>query len=124
MLAVSFFFFRSWKELSGSERQQAASAFQERDASKSGSGSGSGSGRDEGEAAASGASPPSTERNPWERYGARYFKGAIKAKGAGAGGKDRTVHVQVEVRGGGKSLWRHLHVRRGSFVGDMPLLYS
>eukprot|EP00903_Cladosiphon_okamuranus_P019894 g18286.t1 len=81
----------SWKELSGTELQQAAVAFQERDAFKSGSSV-------QGEEAVSelsSASPPS--RDAWERFGARYFKGTVKTKKTSDGGPERTVHIQVEV---------------------------
>lgn len=81
----------SWKELSGTELQQAATAFQERDASKSGS---SVQG-EEAVAESSGASPPS--RDAWERFGARYFKGTLKTNKSSDGGQERAVQIQVEV---------------------------
>ncbi|CAM9549731.1 unnamed protein product [Laminaria digitata] len=76
---------RSWRELSGSEHQQAAKASQERDASTVGVVQGAMAMASEGQA----------YRNGWERYGARYFKGVLKVKEAG--GKDRNVELQVEV---------------------------
>lgn len=85
----------SWKELAGTELQQAATAFQESDASKSGSNAQAREQGQEAEAASSGASPPS--RDAWERFGARYFKGTLKTKKTSDGRKERTVHVQVEV---------------------------
>lgn len=81
----------SWKELSGAELHQAATAFQDADASKSGSAVED----DEAAAATSGAS--TTRRDPWERFGARYFKAALKMKNTNGGGKERTVNIQVEV---------------------------
>lgn len=85
------FSYPSWKEVSGTELQQAATAFQESDASKSGS---SVQG-EEAVAASSGTSTPC--RDPWERFGARYFKGTLKTKKSNDGGKERAVHIQVEV---------------------------
>lgn len=76
----------SWRELSGSELQQASKAFQERDTSTVGV-------VQEAVAVASGGG--AANRNGWERYGARYFKGGVKVKEAG--GKDRNVELQVEV---------------------------
>ncbi|CAM9146294.1 unnamed protein product [Ectocarpus sp. 12 AP-2014] len=73
---------RSWKELSGSELQQASTTFQENHASKSGSSE---------EAEASSCSGLEL----WERFGARYFKGTLSIKQGRE--KERIVHVQVEV---------------------------
>ncbi|CAM9244068.1 unnamed protein product [Ectocarpus fasciculatus] len=76
---------RSWKELSGSELQQASSIFQKSHASKSKSIPGGG---EEAEAVSC------SDRKLWERFGARYFKGTVSSQ---QGGKERTVHVHVEV---------------------------
>ncbi|CAM9748039.1 unnamed protein product [Pylaiella littoralis] len=85
---------RSWKELSGSEKQQAAVSFQERDSSKSGSSVQGEGEEEEGEDGAEAVSAAGAS-TPWEQFGARYFTGALKTnKGQG---KERTVHIQVEV---------------------------
>lgn len=84
----------SWKELSGSEKQQAAVSFQERDSSKSGSSVQGEGEEEEGEDGAEAVSAAGAS-TPWERFGARYFTGALKTnKGQG---KERTVRIQVEV---------------------------
>lgn len=85
LLVVALVFSPSWRELSGSEHQQAAKASQERNASTVGVIQG----------AMARASGVSAYGNGWERYGARYFKGVLKMKEAG--GKDRNVELQVEV---------------------------
>lgn len=76
----------SWKELSGSELQLVAKAFEERGASNAAAVQG---------AAAGGSGSPSS-RKEWERYGARYFKGVVNMKKGR--GKERNIELQVEVR--------------------------
>lgn len=94
-------FSSSWKELSGSELQQASTTFQENHASKSG-------GSEEAEAASC------SGLELWERFGARYFKGTLSIKQGR--GKERIVHVQVEVR------WL-IELSTPVYVG-LPLLYD
>lgn len=100
----ALFLSSSWKELSGSELQQASSIFQENHASKSKSIPGGG---EEAEAVSC------SDRKLWERFGARYFKGTVSSK---QGGKERIVHVHVEVR------WL-IELSTPVYVG-LPLLYG
>lgn len=89
---------RSWKELSGSEKQQAATSFQKSDASKSGRTSSSvqvEEREDEATSAAGASTPLCRDDYPWERFGARYFAGTLKTNKDQ--GKERTVNIQVEV---------------------------
>lgn len=73
----------SWKELTGSDVEQAASSF--RSVSTQGSADNDASSTD-----TAGA------RNEWERYGARYFRGVVKMKRGQK--KEADVEMLVEVR--------------------------